>query len=119
MRCTRILFRPVLWSFPIAEVELVEGLIINEIMQNPVAVSDVSGEWIEITNISNDDISLNGLILMDNGGEEHVISDNDLVVTPDGFVVLGANDDPTQNGDMTVDYEYIGFTLSNLWDEVS
>lgn len=110
--------RPVLWSFTVEEVELSEGLVINEIMQNPAAVSDAAGEWIEITNISNEDISLNGLILKDNGGEEHVISANDLVVTPDGFVVLGANDDPTQNGDVTVDYEYSGFTLSNLWDEV-
>jgi len=110
--------RPVLWSFSVEEIELGEGLVINEIMQNPAAVSDAAGEWIEITNISNEDISLNGLILKDNGGEEHVISDNDLVVTPDGFVVLGANDNPTLNGDVTVDYEYSGFTLSNLWDEV-
>ena len=110
--------RPVLWSFSVEEVELAEGLVINEIMQNSFAVSDFAGEWIEITNISNDNISLNGLILMDNDGEEHVISDNDLVVIPDGFVVLGANDDPTQNGGVTVDYKYSGFTLSNLWDEV-
>jgi len=110
--------RPVLWSFPIEEIELAEGLVINEIMQNPAAVADAAGEWIEITNISNENISLNGLILMDNGGEEHVISDNDLVVAPDGFVVLGANDDPTQNGGVTVDYAYSSFTLSNLWDEV-
>ena len=33
-------------------------------------------------------------------------------------MVLGANDDPALNGGVTVDYEYSGFTLSNLWDEV-
>ena len=110
--------RPVLWSFPVEEVELAEGLVINEIMQNPAAVSDAVGEWVEITNTSSAEISLNGLILMDNGREEHVISDNNLVVAPDGFVVLGANDDPSLNGGVTVDYEYSGFTLSNLWDEV-
>ena len=110
--------RPVLWSFPIEEIELGEGLVINEIMQNPAAVADAAGEWVEITNISDAEISLNGLILKDNGGEEHVISDNDLVVIPDGFVVLGANDDSAQNGGVTVDYKYSGFTLSNLWDEV-
>ena len=110
--------RPVLWSFPVEEIELAEGLVINEIMQNPVSVSDAVGEWIEITNISNEDISLNGLILKDNDGEEHVIADNNLVVIPDGFVVLGANDDPFLNGGVTVDYKYSGFTLSNLWDEV-
>ena len=110
--------RPVLWSFPVAEVELAIGLVINEIMQNSAAVSDALGEWIEITNISNDDISLNGLILKDDGGEVHVISDNNLVIPPDSFLVLGANDDPALNGDVIVDYKYSGFTLSNLWDEV-
>jgi hypothetical protein len=110
--------RPVLWSFPIAEVELAEGLVINEIMRDPTTVSDAAGEWIEITNISNNDISLNGLIIRDNGGEEHVISDNNLVVFPSGFIVLGANDDLSLNGEVTVDYTYYDFTLSNLWDEV-
>jgi len=110
--------RPVLWSFSVDEVELAEGLVINEIMQNPTIVADAAGEWVEITNISNEDISLNGLILMDNGGEEHVISDNNLVVVPDGFVVLGVNDDPSLNGGVTVNYKYSSFTLSNLWDEV-
>jgi len=110
--------RPVLWSFSVEEVELSEGLIINEIMQNPAAVSDAAGEWIEITNISNEEINLNGLILRDIDGEEHVISDENLVLLPNGFVVLGANNDPTQNGGVTVDYEYSGFALSNLWDAV-
>ena len=110
--------RPVLWSFSVDEVEFTTDLVINEIMQNPGVVSDAAGEWIEITNISDGDISLNGLILRDHGGEEHVISDNNLVIAPDGFVVLGVNDDSSSNGGISVNYEYSGFTLSNLWDEV-
>jgi len=110
--------RPVMWSIPVEEIELNTGLVINEIMQNPAAVSDAAGEWIEITNISDDDISLNGLILKDNGGEQHVISDNSLIVAPEGNLVLGTNDDFSQNGGVIVDYEYSGFTLSNLLDEV-
>ena len=110
--------RPVLWSFSVDEVEFTKDLVINEIMQNPSVVSDAAGEWIEITNVSDAEISLYGLILKDNDGEEHVISDNDLVVASSGFVVLGANDDPSLNGGVTVDYKYSGFTLSNLWDEV-
>ena len=35
---------------------------------------DAFGEWIEITNISNSNINLNGLILRDDGEEYHVIS---------------------------------------------
>ena len=110
--------RPVLWSFPVTEIALSEGLVINEIMRNPSIVSDAAGEWIEITNISYNDISLNGLIIRDNDDEEHVISDNSLIVVPGGFIVLGINNDPSLNGEVTIDYTYNDFTLSNLWDEV-
>jgi len=109
--------RPVLWSIPVEAVELNMGLVINEIMQNPAAVSDAAGEWIEITNISNETINLHNLILRDDDGEQHVISEN-VDVSPGSYIVLGAKDDFTLNGYVTVDYEYSGFTLSNLWDEV-
>ena len=109
--------RPVLWSFSVEPVELAYGLVINEIMQNPAAVSDAAGEWIEITNISNETINLHNLILRDDGGEEHVISEN-VEVSPGSYIVLGAEYDPALNGGVNVDYEYSGFTLSNLWDEV-
>ncbi len=110
--------RPVLWSFPIEEIELTTDLVINEIMQNPSIVTDAAGEWIEITNISNSMINLNGLILLDNDGEEHIISDNNLVVYPGEFVILGANEDSSINGGVIVDYEYSDYTLSNFFDEV-
>jgi exonuclease III len=109
--------RPVIWSFSVEPVELAYGLVINEIIQNPDAVSDAAGEWIEITNISDETINLHNLILRDDGGEQHIISEN-VEVTPGSYIVLGAEDDFTLNGGVTVDYEYSGFTLSNLWDEV-
>jgi len=109
--------RPVIWSFSVEPVELAYGLVINEIMQNPAAVSDAAGEWIEITNISNETINLHNLILRDDGGEEHVISEN-VEVSPGSYIVLGTEYDPALNGGVNVDYEYSGFTLSNLWDEV-
>jgi hypothetical protein len=109
--------RPVIWSFSVEPVELAYGLVINEIMQNPATVSDAAGEWIEITNISNDTINLHNLILRDDDGEQHIISEN-VEVLPDSFIVLGAEDDFALNGGVTVNYEYSGFTLSNLWDEV-
>jgi hypothetical protein len=107
----------VIWSFSGEPVELAYGLVINEIMQNPATVSDAAGEWIEITNISNDTINLHNLILRDDDGEQHIISEN-VEVLPDSFIVLGAEDDFALNGGVTVNYEYSGFTLSNLWDEV-
>ena len=109
--------RPVLWKIPVQATDLNMGLVINEIMQNPATVADALGEWIEITNVSDESINLNGLILRDDDGEEHMISET-VYVAPDAFIVLGAEVDLALNGGVNVDYEYSGFTLSNLWDEV-
>ena len=72
--------RPLIWSFEVESIDLYSGLIINEIMQNPASISDAVGEWIEITNISLDTINLNGLIISDNDGEQHIISDENLTI---------------------------------------
>ena len=84
--------RPVLWSVPIEVVELNTGLVINEIMQQPAVVAGAVGEWIEITNISDTEINLNGLIIRDDDGDEHIISDNNLVITPGGLIIIGVNE---------------------------
>lgn len=109
--------RPVIWSFSPEPVELAYGLVINEIMQNPAAVADAAGEWIEITNISDEAINLHNLILRDDGGEQHIISET-VYVYPGSYIVLGADDNFALNGGVYVNYKYNGFTLSNLWDEV-
>ncbi len=109
--------RPVLWRFSVQEVTLTTDIVINEIMKNPTSVSDALGEWIEITNISNSSINLNGLILRDDGEEYHVIS-NDLIILPNEYLVLGSNNNILENGGVIIDYVYNSFSLSNLWDEV-
>ncbi len=49
-----------------ASAAIVAGdLVISEVMANPSAVSDTTGEWFEIYNSSGAAIDLNGLILMD------------------------------------------------------
>jgi len=111
--------RPVIWSFILEEIDVPTGLVINEIMQNPSVVSDIYGEWIELTNISNEVINLDGFILQENGNESHTIDvSGGLFLLPEEFIVLGINDDITQNGGIIVDYEYSDFFLSNNWDEV-
>jgi hypothetical protein len=111
--------RPVIWSFLLDEIDVPTGLVINEIMQNPSAVSDTYGEWIEVTNIGNEVINLDGLILHEEGSESHTINvSGGLFLLPQEFIVLGINDDLSQNGGIIVDYEYSDFFLSNNWDEV-
>jgi hypothetical protein len=87
-------------------------------MANPESVLDAVGEWIEITNVSESNINLNGMILTDNDSETHIISDNTLIISPGEYLILGINDDISINGGIMVDYVYSGFNLSNLWDEV-
>jgi len=111
--------RPVIWSFSLEELDVPIGLVINEIMQNPSAVSDTYGEWFEVTNIGDEVINLAGLIIHDEGSESHTINAPEgLFLSPQEFLVLGINDDILQNGGIIVDYEYSNFFLSNSWDEI-
>ena len=111
--------RPVIWKIDINVVEFSTGLVINEIMNNPVNVTDSYGEWFEVTNTGTNIIDLNGLTLRDDGGDQHTISQaGGLLLEPGGFLVLGLNDNPVENGGVYVDYVYSNFTLGNGWDEV-
>ena len=111
--------RPVVWKINVDVVELSTGLVINEIMNNPVNVTDSYGEWFEMTNTGTDTIDLNGLTLKDDGGDQHTISQmGGLLLEPGEFVVLGVNDNPAENGGVNVDYVYSNFALGNGWDEI-
>ncbi len=94
-------------------------LVINEIMQNPSAVGDSSGEWIELHNPTANAIDINGWTISDNASDSHVISPGGpLLVPAGGFLVLGINGDFLTNGGVGVDYVYSGFFLGNDADEV-
>ena len=111
--------RPVLWKILIDVIDMSTGLVINEIMSNPVNVTDSYGEWFEVSNIGPDTIDMNGLTLKDDGGDQHTISHvGGLLLVPGEFVVFGVNDNPAENGGVTVDYVYSNFTLGNGWDEI-
>jgi hypothetical protein len=94
-------------------------LIINEVMQNPNAVSDANGEWFEIYNTTGAGIDIEGWTIQDDGSDSHTISNGSpLVVPAGGYLVLGNNADSGTNGGYTCDYQYSGFTLANGDDEV-
>jgi len=94
-------------------------VVVNEIMSDPDAVSDSKGEWIELYNSSDSTIQLKGLIIRDGGRDWHVIDpDNDLLIAPGSFAVLGRSADSTENGGYMPDYVYSNFQLSNSDDEV-
>ncbi|MBN1335036.1 MAG: lamin tail domain-containing protein [Deltaproteobacteria bacterium] len=98
--------------------DLVAGdLVITEIMQNPDAVSDTTGEWFEVANAAGAPVDLDGLVVSDLDGASFIVG-SALVVPADGLVVFAVSDDPKANGGVTVDYTYAGFALGNSSDEI-
>lgn len=93
--------------------------VINEIMQNPAAVADSSGEWFELYNPGGVDIDINGWTIEDDGADSHVINNGGPLMLPaGGYLVLGNNGDSGTNGGVTVDYVYSSWFLANGDDEV-
>lgn len=102
-----------------AQAPMPGDLVITEIMQNPLAAADSVGEWFEILNVSDKTISLNGLVLKDDGADTHTVTSAlPLVVAPGAYFVFGINNDPAVNGGVTVNYKYSLFSLGNADDEV-
>ena len=95
------------------------ALVITEIMTNPAAVDDSKGEWVEIWNSTNEPILINNLVIKDKGSNKHRIdSEDELVIQPGAFWILGREADQELNGGVLVDYVYKSFTLANTTDQV-
>ena len=94
-------------------------LVINEAMQNPSAVSDSAGEWLELYNPTSADVDINGWTIADNDFDSHAINNGGpLVVPAGGYLVLGRNADSSIKGGVAVDYQYSNFSLGNSADEI-
>jgi hypothetical protein len=94
-------------------------VVITEVMANPSAVSDTVGEWFEVHNTTEYPVNMNGWIVYSDDGGYFTISSS-LPIDPDGYAVLGVEDDPTLNGGVTVDYQYsrFSFGLSDTGDSI-
>lgn len=96
------------------------AVVITEFMKDPAAVTDTKGEWIEIYNASPWRVNLDGCVLTDDSGSQHVISTGGagLRFLPGRYLVLGNNADSTTNGGVHIDYAYSGFGLGNAADQI-
>ena len=95
-------------------------IVINEIMQNPAAVSDYLGEWFELYNTTDQPIELEGCVVSDDGSDSFTIIGS-LSVPAYGYVVLAKNGDtnPNVNGGISPDYVYNShMELTNTDDEI-
>ncbi|MCA9580182.1 MAG: lamin tail domain-containing protein [Myxococcales bacterium] len=90
-------------------------LVITEIMANPKAVSDASGEWIEIQNTSSDTITLKGLGVQFKSGavNQSFTIATVLLLEPNEYAILANNGDKATNGGVDIDYKYIGVGLED------
>ena len=93
-------------------------IFITEIMQNPNAVSDTSGEYFEVYNSTGSAIDMLGWVISDLGSDSFTIGSS-VVVPPNGYAVFGKNGDSGTNGGFTADYVFgSGMNLSNSDDEI-
>lgn len=88
-----------------AALPVVGDLLVNEVMYDPNAVDGDFGEWVEVRNLADHALELQGLSIVDSGGTGIVV-DRSLVVAAGDLVVFGVSDDPSVNGGVEVDYAY-------------
>ena len=111
-------------------------IIVNEIMQNPSAVGDSYGEYLELYNAGDTDVDIEGWTLADLEYDSFVIHGDttgtgytggggNTLIPAGGYLVLSPCADTLINGRVPVDYEYTTdygaldeFDLANGSDEV-
>ena len=97
-------------------------LVFTEMMVNPQAVEDESGEWIEMYNTSGYRIDIAGYSFHDDDFDQWTMAS--LVVEPNDYVVLCADTDPRVNGGVPCDgwfyreWSGSGIALANGEDEL-
>lgn len=102
-------------------------IVVNELMIDPAAVSDKTGEWLELRNVGSATLDLSDHLLIDADvdlAELTPLYDDALVVEKGGYLVLCASADPVENGGIDCDATYVystwgeGFAMANSGDEV-
>jgi cysteine-rich repeat protein len=90
------------------------SLLITEIMANPKAVGDSTGEWIELYNPGLTAVELVGLTVQVNTATHVISSATPLTLQPHTYAILGRSTDQTLNGGINPTYVYpSALTLPN------
>jgi hypothetical protein len=104
-------------AWPLAAVAPGE-LQVTEFLPAPVGVDSALGEWFEVTNTRGEAIDLQGLLVLDLGRDDFVVS-APLVVEAGASVVFGGSDVPEANGGVAVDWVWeADFGLTNDEDAI-
>lgn len=93
----------------------VPSIVITEVMQNPAAIADSTGEYFEIHNRGSAGLDLDGLVVSDEGNDSFVVTGT-LLLGPGAFAVFGRTHSAA---DGVVDVAYgSSMTLANSSDEI-
>jgi beta-lactamase superfamily II metal-dependent hydrolase len=91
-------------------------VVINEVMADPVKVTDDAGEWIEVHNWGASAVNLQGWTIASANDGAHTIATS-VSVPAGGYAVLARNGTKSKNGGVTVQYTYgTGLNLANAGD---
>ena len=93
------------------------ALVITEIMYDPTAIGDSSGEYVELFNTGAKDVDLRGLSFGDSSAATEIDDASPLLVPAGGRALVGKSKDSAKNGGLTVLWTF-GFGLNNDKDSV-
>jgi len=94
------------------------AVLISELMPDPSASPDATGEWFEVLNPGTTDVDLRGMQLR-SGNEVHAVGGGSPVIVPAGGVLLlAASADTAANGGITPGYVYAKIKLTNSDDDL-
>lgn len=88
-----------------ADLPVSRSVVVNEIMVNPYG-PDPGQEWIELHNPGDEAVNLNSWTIKDCSEQAMTLVGSDLILPPNGYLVLGAEADPDLNGGVFVDIPY-------------
>ncbi len=91
----------------------------SEFMAYPIASLETYGEWIELHNLGQQSVDINGWTLKSAPAETHIINfGGPLIIPADGYIILGKNTDKSSNGGVDVAYAYSTISLENDKDDL-
>jgi len=97
------------------------GLVLNELLVDPVSLPDALGEWVEIFNASDESIDLSGFALQ--GSEEEACTlfpGEPTMLAPAQYTVIARVAEAIQNGGVAADFGCgLGLSLENSSDTLS
>lgn len=106
-------------SGPIVRPPRLGEVVIAELMVAPQRVSDLLGEWIELTSLADEPLNLSACRLEDDGTDRIDLDlEGGLILEAHSTLVLGLEDDPLLNGGVPVDLAYATMLLEDFGDEL-